>query len=502
MTVPAASRTPSLSEEVNVKLISEGSLRDMQISSTMASKPGSTPGFFNPKRRIGRDFVVLSVANWLASEAERRHILMLQSELSGGGEEKKNESMQGSSGASRNTSRNSNTSSNSMLRPARLLDATCATGIQGLRNAVESPILARSMLSHMNFDVDKSPIEPPELHVVLNDSDENAAELAQKNVDSVQHSHGFQQEGSGSTDKGTHIHLDVTQRVGQSILHEETFEVSVLDPFGSVQPFLDAALARSPKGGLIEVCATDVQVLYGTRPSIAARHYHARISKKRPPCYRERGVRLLLAAIAQAAGRYDRGIVPVYGISTEHFCLVSVKVLRGAKAADATAKQVRPVKICRTCSASSIENHGDGDVSGDSIAEAAPNCGCDPIDGSGVAAQGEGPLWIGPLHDAESVKRMAKIASLEEAEGFISKETRTFLKQFEKEASIDSMFHRRPGVAAKGKIPKLTKVLEELQHRGFMASRTHFCSKSLKTNASATEFDHIVKAILVQEEQN
>ena len=128
--------------------------------------------------------------------------------------------------------------------------------------------------------------------------------------------------------------IHITQRVAQAILHEETFQISVLDPFGSVQPFLDAALARAPRGGLIEICATDVGVLYGSRPSMASRHYAARLSPNRPPCYRERGVRMLMASVAIAAGRHDRGVKPVYGISTEHFCLVSMRVLRGASAAD------------------------------------------------------------------------------------------------------------------------------------------------------------------------
>ena len=50
-------------------LISEGALHGIQTAPSSAAKPGSTPGFYNPKRRVGRDFVVLSVAHWLANEA-------------------------------------------------------------------------------------------------------------------------------------------------------------------------------------------------------------------------------------------------------------------------------------------------------------------------------------------------------------------------------------------------------------------------------------------------
>lgn len=427
--------------------ISEGSLLDMEIAPTQASKPGSTPGFYNPRRRIGRDFVVLSVAQWLAAKA-------------------------------------SSSSNNS--RPARLLDATCATGIQGLRTAVESPLLARAMISNTaNNDHHDQGDEPPELHVVLNDMDEDAANLAENNTASVQLNQNYHG-----------LNVKVTRRVAQALMHEETFEVSVLDPFGSVQPFLDAALARAPHGGLIEVCATDVGVLYGTRPTVAARHYHGHLAHKRPPCYRERGVRLLLAAIAQAAGRHDRGVVPVYAVSTEHFCLVSVKVVRRAQSADATAKQVQRLRICRTCGAVGTEIK-----TGQSKTIGLPQCDCDPIDGAGSDAQEEGPLWVGPLYDVDMVQGMAEISRLEEARGLISKETCNLLEKMQQEAVVKSMFHRRPGVAAGGKIPKLVNVMEELRSRSINTSRTHFCTKSLKSDASPEEFDDAVKAVLAREEK-
>ena len=473
-------------------LVSEGSLQGIQISSSMASKPGSTPGFYNPKRRMGRDVTVLSVAQWLTDESIKNQRRALAVSLPAPTDESnltrptkvQRCALVDASVSSTSSSQTPSSENNKKIRPARLLDTTCATGIQGLRNIVESPILAEVALDNLSKTLSKDDCETsvtPELHVILNDLDENAVQLTKQNANSTL------QQQQQINDSNIHV----TQRAAQSLLHEETFEVSVLDPFGSVQPFLDAALAKSPNGGLIEVCATDVGVLYGARPSIAKRHYHVQLAKKRPPCYRERGVRVLLAAIAQAAGRYDRGIVPMYGISMEHYCLVSVKVVRGAKAADLTARSVQPVRICRVCGDSQIIDEG-----AENKIKNSCNCGCDPIN-----LQQEGPLWIGPLHDVEFVKGMANIANLDEAQGFISKKTRTFLDQLKEEAAINHMFHRRPGVAAKARTPKLTKVLEELQHRGYKASRTHFCVKSLKSDASAEEFDDAVMAILDKQDK-
>lgn len=426
---------------------SEGSLRDMAVAPSLGAKPGVEPGFYNPQRRIGRDLVVLSVARWLLVQANSS-----DAALSG--------------------------------RPApRLLDATCAAGIQGLRAAVESPFLARAAAAAAAASGENDCVETsdnpvptasmPELQVVLNDAYEDAIKLARTNAERV----------SNST--SSRLTVASTQRVAQALLHEESFDVCVLDAFGSPAPLLDAALARAPHGGLLEVCATDVVTLYGGRPSVARRHYGARFAEKRPPCYRERGVRLLLAAVAQAAGRHDRGVVPVWAVSRENFCMASLQVVRGGRGADATAKQVQNVRICRTC--------GDYGLEG-----AAPKCRCGPDDGAGKEAPEEGPLWTGQLYDAMAVQDMAELANFVEAEGLISKKTRTLLAILRDEASVDGIFHRRPGFSADGRTPKLAEVLIELTRQGYSASRTHFDSKALRTDASADQFDLAVMAALKQ----
>jgi tRNA (guanine26-N2/guanine27-N2)-dimethyltransferase len=340
--------------------------------------------------------------------------------------------------------------------------------MQGLRVAVESPLLAKAILSTPKGNTNNitTPDEPPELQVVLNDVDQDAVDLATMNANTANIED-----------------MTVTKRVAQALLHEESFEVCVLDPFGSPTPFLDAAVARAPHLGLLEICATDVGALYGSRPAVTRRHYHSRLSEPRPPCYRERGVRLLVAAVAQAAGRHDRGVVPIFGVSTEHFVLVSLQVVRGARGADTAAQQVQPVRICRTCGAAGI-------------GESVPQCGCESKDGAGTDAREEGPLWVGPLYDADAVQEMTNIASLEEADGLVSKDTRTLLATIQEEASVNGMFYRRPGFAAEGKTPKLAKVMEELKKRGYAVSRTHFDSKALRTDAPVGEFDSAVKAVL------
>jgi len=403
-------------------VVGEGSLRGMRVAAKLADSPGSAPGFFNPKRRVGRDFVVLSVARWLAKQSE------LDKHRRRG-----------------------------WTRPARLLDAMCASGIQGLRVVSEAPLIAKEANGAETLD----------LLVVLNDVDSDAADLAVTNVQQLI-----------SSNNAAELKVDITRRVAQALMHEESFDVCVLDPFGSVVPFLDAALARAPHEGLLEVCATDLGALYGARPAVTLRHYGAKIAHKRPPCYKERGVRLLLAAVAQAAGRQGRGIEAVMSVSTEHFVLVSVRVIRGARGADETAQQLQKLRICRSCSACTFS-------------PGVPQCGCESKDGAGADAREEGPFWVGAMHDAEDVAAIAAMADLPAAAEVIADETRTLLATLKEEALVQGIFYRRPqGVVAAGtRTPKLAHVIAELQRRGHAVARTHFDDFALKTDASVHDFE-------------
>lgn len=459
-------------------IVSEGSLRNIKVAQTLAKTPSggsSLPGFYNPKRMVGRDFTVLSVAQWLVKQHDDRQYLLSSPPPTLLFPDTKNH-------------HNGSTT----RPPLRLLDAMSASGMQGLRVAFESSILAQRAIittrkgeNGMDDDSSLSIIGLPDLQVVLNDVDQDAADLAEENSQMLLSDWETQHNSSIPNNNVT-----VTRRVAQALLYEQNFDVCVLDPFGSCIPFLDAALARAPHLGLLEICATDVNVLYGSRPKIVARHYNAKLQPQRPPCYRERGVRLLIAAVAQAAGRQGRGIEPVLSVSTEHYVLLSVRVIRGARGADDTAKQVKAVRICRTCSAAGITE--------------APKCGCKPIAGAGSDASEEGPIWIGELYDLEAAQGMARMANLggdgnNDMGSIISDETRALLTTLQEEASVkDAMFYRRPGVAG-ARAPKLNCVIEELQDRGYAAARTHFDTRALKSNAPVDEFDSAVKAVLARD---
>ena len=480
--------TSSVIAIVTAVIIREGSTTCRVAPTLAVTPPGkkkkkndddqdTSAGFFNTKRRVGRDVTVLSAAQYLIVQQRR----------------------------SNNDGKKNN-------RPVRILDAMSASGIQGLRIAKEAPILAA--LRHQTTiipSVQHQSFLLPEFEVVLNDMDPEAYNLIKANIAS-----------SSDKDNNDLSTLRASNRVAQSLLYDdEPYQFIVLDPFGSTTPHLDAALYNAPHGGRIELCATDVNVLYGSRPNMARRHYNTAVvsSTRRPPGYRERGIRLMLASVAQAAGRYDKGVRPLYCISTEHYCLVSVEILRrgvsdggGGNVVDHTTQQVQPVTICSNCNAVATQTS--------SKDSSLPSSCCEnPKDIDLV----QGPLWVGPLFDAETVEEMAQLLDVlvegnhlitgmsdggsaecssnsNDVDGnvFISRETAKLLQRLREEARVDHSttgvkFTRRPDFASPQWTPKMDWVVKELTLAGFQASRTHLDPKAIRTNAAPDEFDRCVR---------
>eukprot|EP00957_Ditylum_brightwellii_P142509 10857518-Ditylum_brightwellii.AAC.1 len=101
------------------------------------------------------------------------------------------------------------------------------------------------------------------------------------------------------------------------------------------------------------------------------------------------------------------------------------------------------IRICRTCGAhGDIVVDDDDDDDRNSIPSSkAPKCGCQAHNGGGTDAPPlEGPIWVGPLFDVDTVNSMADMAQSKEAAHLISPQTRDLLHVIQKEATI---LHRK-----------------------------------------------------------
>ena len=79
------------------------------------------------------------------------------------------------------------------------------------------------------------------------------------------------------------------------LLDEDGFDYIDIDPFGTPNPFLSAALARISRKGILAVTATDTAALSGTYPKVTARKYWSK--PLRNYLMHEVGLRILIRKI-------------------------------------------------------------------------------------------------------------------------------------------------------------------------------------------------------------
>ncbi|NPA38722.1 MAG: tRNA (guanine-N2)-dimethyltransferase [Candidatus Nanohaloarchaeota archaeon] len=169
-------------------------------------------------------------------------------------------------------------------RKLRVLDVMSATGVRGIRYALE----AKSAVNE----------------VIFNDINPYAYELIKKNI------------ALNRLETSYKIH----KKEAGCLLHEYRFlgDVVDLDPFGTPAPYLDAAARSVSNKGLIMVTFTDTSVLSGTYPKVALRRYGVNITKGFRP-HQELALRVAYASLAKSLARFDKGMVPLVGYVYKHY---------------------------------------------------------------------------------------------------------------------------------------------------------------------------------------
>jgi tRNA (guanine26-N2/guanine27-N2)-dimethyltransferase len=102
-----------------------------------------------------------------------------------------------------------------------------------------------------------------------------------------------------------------------------------------------------------------------------------------------------------------------------------------------------------------------------------------------------GPLWLGKLHDKEILKKVLekgneKIGKEKGSERSMEKLLRTAIEEvdlpgFHDTDSLSSLFRKEQ--------PKIDCLVEKLRDEGYMASRTIFSPKGIKTDAPLKEIE-------------
>ncbi len=310
------------------------------------------------------------------------------------------------------------------IRKAKLLDATAATGIRGIRYALEAGVVDTTML-----DINSAAYRNAKANARLN---RVKANVLGKSL----------QDFAGSA--------------------QRAFDAIDLDPFGSPAPLVYDALRLSKDGTILMVTATDTATLCGAEGSACQRIYGAKPIHNEL-CH-EGGVRILLNFIARNAGQFNFGIEPLLSIADMHYMRVFVRLHRGAREATASVGSGGFVAYCSRCHNFAYKK---GVV-------AQPDTTCNNC---GARMQAYGPMWLGALKDAKLVSEMAALSS-KYGEG-----TKRFVTLLNEELDIP-FFYSVPKATSylkMGSIP-IDKVVNALGKR-HSVSRTHFEKDVIKTTA-------------------
>ncbi|XP_055965565.1 TRMT1-like protein isoform X1 [Sorex fumeus] len=263
--------------------------------------------------------------------------------------------------------------------PVECLDAFGATGIMGLQWA-----------KHLGSAV----------KVTINDLNENSVTLIQENCHLNKLTVVLDTEGKDESAEESPGKVTVTRMDANVLMHLRAFDFIHLDPFGTSVNYLDSAFRNVRNLGIVSVTSTDLSSLYAKAQHVARRHYGCNIV--RTEYYKELAARIVVAAVARAAARCNKGIEVLFAVALEHFVLVVVRVLRGPTSADETAKKIQYLIHCQWCEERIFQK--DGNMVEENPYRQLP-CQCH---GSvpGKTAIELGPLWSSSLFNTGFLKRM------------------------------------------------------------------------------------------------
>ena len=267
------------------------------------------------------------------------------------------------------------------------------------------------------------------------------------------------------------------------LLNSSGFDYIDIDPFGTPNPFLDSAVKRISRGGIIAVTATDTSALAGTYPLATKRKYFA--TPMLNYLMHELGLRILVRKVQMIGGQYDKALLPIFSYAKDHYYRIFFKCEKGKTRVDKILAKHNYFLYC------------------DCIDFFVDNCNNFVCKKCKKKMQFAGPLWTGMLFDKNIIEKMRE----EDYAAVIGKENKEEINLFEmlikegvskgasnKEDIVG--FYEIPEIMSKYKISKsikMNELIERIETSGYNAVRTHFGKQGIKSDISVSALVKIMK---------
>ena len=228
------------------------------------------------------------------------------------------------------------------------------------------------------------------------------------------------------------------------LLNSTGFDYIDIDPFGTPAPFLDSAVKRIARQGILAITATDTGCLCGSFPKACIRKYWA--APKKSTVMHETGLRILIRKVQLIGAEHEKALTPIFSYSREHYFRVFFNCEKGKEKADKIMKQ-----------------HG--------------------------LYNEAGPMWLGQLWDTKLASKMLKNNEIEE--------NKRFLSIINEESKINTIgFYNIHKIVKKYKLKKIPNkelLMQKIKEAGYKAANTHFSDISIRSGMPLKKLIDIIK---------
>ena len=313
---------------------------------------------------------------------------------------------------------------------------------------------------------------PGDFFAKMCDANPQAVEIARRNVQSL-----------GFASRAEVLHGDAKLLL-MTESREKRFDFVDIDPFGTPAPYVFAAVqSLSPKGGLLAATATDMPVLCGVYPKVSLRRYGG--FSARTPFTHELAVRLLNGFIYNVAGSNDCSIQPLAVLSTDHYVRSWIRIGANRKESNKQTNELGIIRYCIGCMHSDVLP----------LPSKVINTDFDhKIKGCTGHIRVAGPLWIGDLFK-DTFLIDAKEGLKDVGTSVFHRKAPEMLEKMREESELTGTpfidLHALFDLHNFEPVKNQT-IIDELRLKGYEATRTHFKSTAIRTNASVDEVVSVI----------